>query len=365
MEDILKRLEMRVAGSGNVMEVLPPSVRQDLRAEEDIVEEIARIYGYDRLETTLPRGNSTAGMPAARGLTEFARDVLSGAGYSEIQTYSFARLESAEWLNVPEGAEERRFVRILNPLGDENSAMRTMLLPNMLETLGRNCARNIEAARAYEIGGVFFRASGEELPEERRSMAVGAYGGNIDFYELKGVMEILFGAMGVRDVSYEAESGNAAFHPGRCARISRGGGILGVMGELHPDVAEKYGICARSYVCELDFGAVIAGADTMSYYKPLPKYPAVFRDVALLVDERVTVKSIETVIKMAAGKNLESLSLFDVYRGEQVPGGMKSAAFNLVYRSPERTLTDEEAAEDCERVLDALRRELNAVLREV
>jgi phenylalanyl-tRNA synthetase beta chain len=346
------------------LEALPPFVRLDLPQEEDLIEEVARVHGYDKLDTTLHKGGSVAGRSRSWALTALSRDALVAAGYNEIQTYSFTSPGGVDDAGFPQDAKERRFVRLLNPLGEENSVMRTTLLPGLFEVMGRNHSRNIEKFRAFEAGRVFFDAGAEQLPVERISLSIGGYGGDMDFFAMKGALEVLFGRLGL-SVVYEAESGAAAWHPGRCARVLLGGAAVGVFGELHPDTAERCGVGTRCYAGEFDLEELIARADVSRCYSPLPRYPAVGRDIALLAEEALSVKRMEDVIRAAGGKLLESVRLFDVYRGRQVAEGFKSAAFNLIYRSRERTLTEEEVAVEHAKVIDALERELGITLRDV
>lgn len=367
MEDILESLEIKVSRFGNTMKVTAPTIRQDLQEEIDFIEEIARIYGYDKMPVTLPRGNSEASRPRERALKDIAKDIMTAMGASEIQTYSFVSPKGVDNVRIDEDSWERNFVRLINPLGEENSVMRTILIPNMMEVLGRNYSRNIAGVRAFEIGNTFFKNLEDEeaLPDERDSMSVGCYGEGESFFTLKGMIEELFTILGIYGTSYVPESEYGVYHPGRCARIMYKDTELGIMGEVHPDVAEKYGIGTKCYCCELAFDQVMKHANTERFYKPLPKYPAMSRDIALLVKEEINVGDMESIIKEAGEKLLESVALFDVYRGKQVAEGRKSVAFNLKYRSADRTLTDEEVVKVHQKVLDALREKLDAVLREM
>jgi phenylalanyl-tRNA synthetase beta chain len=362
MVSYLRRLEMDVYEAGDRLEVLPPNVRLDLTEEEDLIEEIARIHGYDKLGMTLHKGAGRAERSRVADLRELVRELLIAAGYSEIQTYSFVSPRGVDDVGASDTAKERRFVRLINPLGEENSVMRTTLLPAMLETLGRNYSRNIEAVAAFEIGNTFFDGGEGRLPEEKLALSMGAYGGGMDFFRMKGALEMLFERFGTQ-VLYEAERGVAVWHPGRCARVFAGETPVGIFGELHPDASERCGAETRCFAAEIDLAWLIEKADVMRYYTPLPRYPAAERDIALLVKADVSVKRIEDVIR-GAGRLLESVRLFDVYKGPQVAEGMKSAAFNLVYRSPERTLTDEEVNAEHGKLLAALEKELGAVLRD-
>lgn len=379
MVDILESLEIKVGGIGNTMTVTPPTIRQDLVAEEDYIEEIARIYGYDKLPVTLPKGNCEAGISYERALRDLARNSLCGMGLNEIQTYSFVSPKGVDNVRIDEDAWERAFVKIINPLGEENSVMRTILTPNMMEVLARNYSRNIDKVKAFEIGNTFMAnmLDSDALPDEQYSLCIGMYGKDEDFFSLKGVIVELLKVLGIKEAVFEAESQYGVYHPGRCARIAvsserkneDGEALfdeLGIMGEIHPDVAETYGMDGvRVYCCELMFDAIMRHADTEKTYTPLPKYPSTSRDIALLVDEDMAVGRIEEIIKKYGKSILEDVRLFDVYRGKQVEEGKKSVAFNLIYRDKDKTLTDEEVTSVHGKVLEALKEKLNAVLREL
>lgn len=380
MVKILEGLEIKVAGEGNIMTVTPPTVRQDLLEEEDYVEEVARIFGYDNLPVTLPKGNNESGKSRERALRDMAREALCSMGLNEIQTYSFVSPKGVDNVRIGEDSWERAFVQIINPLGEENSVMRTILTPNMMEVLARNYSRNIDVVKAFEIGNTFMDNpySTDKLPDEQYSLCIGMYGKGEDFYSLKGNIVELLKIMGIKDVQFVAESEYGVYHPGRCARITVPSGRpvpegmepemdeLGIMGEIHPDVAENYGMDGmRIYCCEMMFDSIIRHADTEIVFSPLPKYPSTSRDIALLVEEDMEVGKIEAVIKANGGSILESVKLFDVYRGKQVEEGKKSVAFTLTYRDKDKTLTDEDVAEVHNKVLEALKEKLNAVLREM
>ncbi len=380
MVSMLESLEIKVEGSGNVMTVTPPTVRQDLLEEEDYIEEVARLYGYDKLPVTLPKGNCEAGISDERALRDLTRNSLCGMGLNEIQTYSFISPKGVDNVRIDEDSWERAFVKLINPLGEENSVMRTILTPNMMEVLARNYSRNIDKVKAFEIGNTFMAnmLNEEELPDEQYSLCIGMYGKNEDFFSLKGIVEELLKVLGIKGAVFEAESEYGVYHPGRCARIAVPSGRqgaedadilydeLGIMGEIHPDVAENYGMDGvRIYCCELMFDAIMRHADTEIVYTPLPKYPSTSRDIALLVDEDMAVGKIEEVIRKHGKKILENVKLFDVYRGKQVEEGKKSVAFTLTYRDKDKTLTDDEVAAVHNDVLNALKDKLNAVLREI
>lgn len=367
MTRIFESLEMKVERKDSILKVTPPTIRQDMLAEVDFIEEVARMYGYDNLPVTIPKGNTEAGKSRERSLIDHARDTLCALGLNEVQTYSFVSPKGVDDIRIDEDSWEGDFVKILNPLGEENSVMRTILTPNMLEVLGRNYSRNIESAKAFEIGSTFAPnfIKPEDLPEEQTGLAIGLYGKNMDFFTLKGIIEELLRNLGVKDAAFVAESEYGVYHPGRCARISVDGEELGIMGEVYPDVADKFGIETRAYCCELFFDAVARHANLEKTYEPLPKYPATYRDIALLVDEDVQVGDIETIIREEGKSILEQVQLFDVYRGKQVEEGKKSVAFALTYRDKNKTLTDEDVIKVHDRVLETLKNKVNAVLREI
>jgi phenylalanyl-tRNA synthetase beta chain len=368
MVKIFESLEMTVETNGDIMTVTPPTVRQDLEIEEDYVEEVARMFGYDNLPVSLPSGGQAAKLTKAEELRAKTRSILTGYGMNEILTYSFVSPKSVDKVGISENdISKRNFVKIINPLGEENSVMRTMLTPNMMEVLSKNYAKGNKAVKLFEIGRIFnnVKINCDGQPAEAEGLSMGIYGEEADFFEIKGIINGLLDCLGIDDVVYEAEEGLGMYHPGRCANIISNGELLGTVGEMHPDVAERYGISERVYTCELLFSAIMGQSETDIIYTPLPKYPAVTRDIALLVDEEVTVASIMDIISEKGGKLLENAELFDVYRGKQIESGKKSVAFALTYRDAGKTLTDDEVSKVHNNILSGLEKELNAVLREV
>lgn len=366
IEAMFKGLEFGWIWENDGFVVTPPPVRRDLKTEIDIIEEVARLYGYDRLPVTLPKGNCEARKTVKQELRDLTKATLVGMGASEVQTYSFVSPKGLDQIGVAEETKERLTVRLLNPLGEENSIMRTTLLPNLLEVLGRNFSRNIPAVKAFEMGNTFLNVLTEEgLPTEIESLCIASYGAGEDFFTLKGLLCQALAKLGIRDLEFLPEQGTKTYHPGRCAKIVYKDREVGMIGEFHPDVLERYGIAARGCGCECDFNALSELADTRRYYTPLPRYPSTARDIALLVDDAVQVADIETLIRKNGTEMLEEVALFDVYRGKQVPEGKKSVAFTLTYRAKDRTLTDQEVVDVHEGVLSSLREELNAVLREL
>lgn len=371
MVRLLQSLEMEVCGDGDDLIVTPPSVRRDLPEEVDYVEEIARMYGYDNLTDTIPELATNVTNSASWELRRKVRDMMCAMGADEIQTFSFISDKAFDQCGIDEDSWERDTVKIINPMGEDTAALRTILIPGMLEVLGRNCSRGREAVRAFEIGTVFSRSmlGDDKLPDESYDLSIGVYGEGESFFTLKGMTEALFDRLGIDGVSYEAESEYGLYHPGRCARIikttDRGERVeMGIMGEIHPDVAESYGLETRSYAAELFFRNLIEFASDEIHYEQLPKYPAMSRDIAMVVPEETTVATIEKVITEAGTDILRDVRLFDVYRGEQVERGKKSVAFSLTYRHDDRTLTDKETESVHRNVLAALREKLDAAIRD-
>jgi phenylalanyl-tRNA synthetase beta chain len=382
---LLKRLEISVVqdpGDSDGLLVCPPAVRIDLKEETDYSEEVGRIYGYDRLDTTTHKDNVEAGRSDSWRWREKTRDMLCGMGLSEIQTYSFVSPKGVDEIALPLSSPKRNFVKLINPLGEENSVMRTLLLPNMLEALARNYSRSIPAARAFEIGNTFLATApvqGEGLaaaskddgglPTEALELCIGAYDAAWDFFTMKGVVTEILTGLGIHKVNFSADASPASWHPGRCARIDilRQDEALpiGFLGQIHPMVCETFGITTPVYGAVLALETVFGAANMARTYSPLPRYPAAERDISLLAAEDVTVGEIETIIRKGGGKRLEQVALFDVYRGKQIPEGMKSLSFNLVYRDADKTLTDEEVTGVHEKILSALKEKTGAALREV
>ncbi len=374
MVKYLEALDMKVEDTGDpdVMRVTPPTVRLDMKEEIDYAEEIARMYGYDNIPLTLPKMNTQSTVSRSWQIRELARGIMTSLGANEIQTYSFVSPRSVDMLGLDDDTWEKNFLTLLNPLGEETSVMRTVLMPEMLEVMGRNYSRNIDKVCAFEIGNTFLPSliDENELPSEELSMSIGTYGAGEDFFSMKGRVQTLLEMLGITGLVFTAESEYGAFHPGRCARIQvpdRGGEMmeLGIMGEVHPEVAERFGIQTRAYVCELNFEYIIARADIEKAYSPLPKFPSVERDIALLVDEDVEVGSLEAIIKSAGDALIEKVELFDVYRGKQVEEGKKSLAFSIVYRDRNKTLTDDDVQKVHGNILAELKSKVNAVLREI
>lgn len=346
------------------MTVTPPSFRPDLEGEADIAEEVARFCGYDKIPVTLLSGEATCGKKTDRqAAQDNINKILTALGMYEIYTYTFTSPSVFDKLSVPADSKLRNAVKISNPLGEDTSIMRTTTIASMLDILSRNYNYRNAAARLFEIGKIFTPTEEGKLPDEPLKITIGIYGDKADFYDIKGICEEMFRSLNVQNVKYEAITDNPTFHPGRCAKISAGGKTLGIIGEIHPAVGRKYGIETPVYIGELDFENVFLNIGTDVKFKELPKYPAVTRDIAMLVDKTVPVADIEEVVKKASGKLLESINLFDVYEGEQIPEGKKSVAYSAVYRALDRSLTGDEVQKVFDKVLKNLENQLGAQLR--
>lgn len=346
------------------MTVTPPSFRPDLVGEADIAEEVARFYGYDKIPVTLLSGEATCGKKNERQqMQDKVSEALAAQGMYEIYTYTFTSPSVFDKLNIPSDSDLRNTVKISNPLGEDTSVMRTTTIASMLDILSRNYNYRNALARLFEVGKVFIPTEEGKLPNEPVKITMGIYGDNTDFYDIKGVCESLFDALNVSGVKYEAVTDNPTFHPGRCAKISASGKELGIIGEIHPAVSRKFEIETPVYIAELDFENVFLNSKTEVKFKELPKFPAVTRDIAMLVDKEIPVADIEAVIAKASGKMLETLTLFDVYEGKQIPEGKKSVAYSAVYRAADRSLTGEEVQKVFDKVVRNLEGQLGAQLR--
>lgn len=360
MVEYLRRLEIPVEGH----EIRVPSWRPDLVGMTDIAEEVGRLFGYNNIPTTTFRGAATeGGYTEAMKLENRAGSLCRSLGYSEILTYSFVSPSIFDQIRLPEDSSLRNAMRIQNPLGEDASIMRTVALPSMLAILARNNAYHNDAVKLYELAKVYLPKPGQTLPDEPKHLVLGTYGEHEDFFKMKGEIEAFLRGMNVPEARYTAEKHDPTFHPGRCARVSVGGVDLGCFGQIHPLVARSYGIDGEIFAAELNFTALLSLQLPEKTYTPLPKYPAVTRDIAVVCDEAVTVAALSDCIRTAGGKLLRSVELFDIYRGKGIASGSKSAAFRLTLRADDRTLTDADSDGVVSAVLAALEKELNAKLR--
>ena len=357
MVEYLRRLEIPVEGH----EIRVPSWRPDLVGMADIAEEVGRLFGYNNIPTTTFRGAATeGGYTEAMKLENRAGSLCRSLGYSEILTYSFVSPSIFDQIRLPEDSSLRNAMRIQNPLGEDASIMRTVALPSMLAILARNNAYHNDAVKLYELAKVYLPKPGQILPDEPKHLVLGTYGEHEDFFKMKGEIEAFLRGMNVPEARYTAEKHDPTFHPGRCARVSVGGVDLGCFGQIHPLVARSYGIDGEIFAAELNFTALLSLQLPEKTYTPLPKYPAVTRDIAVVCGEAVTVAALSDCIRTAGGKLLRSVELFDIYRGKGIASGSKSAAFRLTLRADDRTLTDADSDGVVSAVLAALEKELNA-----
>ena len=359
MRDILLSLGFTLDGD----DILVPSWRGDVEHYSDIAEEVARFYGYNNIPCTLMRGETTRGGFNEQQLFDRALgETCRTLGYDEIITYSFISPSYYDKIRMPKDSPLRKSLKILNPLGEDTSIMRTTILPSMLEIITRNFNYRNKAVRLYELGKIYLPRE-DGLADEPKVLSLGAYGDEMDFFTLKGSVEALLGACRIKDVRFAACTDNASYHPGRCAKVYADGTELGVLGQIHPLVAASYGVDAEIYAAELNFDALYAVRGGIPAYQPLPKFPAVTRDIAVVCAEGVTVGALEECIRRGAKGLLKKVELFDIYRGVGVAPGSKSVAFSLTLRADDRSLTGEEADEDVKSILALLERELDAKLR--
>ncbi len=342
-----------------------PSWRSDVEHWSDLAEEVARFYGYNRIPDTLSSGlNERRGWSPVQQAENAVGALCRAAGYSEIITYSFISPAYYDKIGLPADSPLRNSMKILNPLGEDTSIMRTTTLPSMLEILARNYNFRNKSIRLYELGRTYFsKNDGSGMADEPKVLSLGAYGGGMDFFSLKGAVEALLDGLRITGVRYESEKENPSYHPGRCAKVFSGETLLGVFGQIHPHVADNYGVECELYTAELHFDALFQCVNGKPLYRPLPKFPAVTRDIALLCGQDLSVGALEDCIRRGAKGLLRRVTLFDIYTGPGVPDGKKSVAFNLELRADDRSLTAEEADTDLKSILDLLKTELDAVLR--
>ena len=406
MVAILRKLGFQVEGD----QVTVPSWRGDVQRMADLAEEVARFYGYNNIPVTLMRGQTTQGGYSADQQLENRLGALCRAcGYDEIITYSFISPTYYDKIRWPEDYVLRKSFRILNPLGEDTSIMRTTTLPSMLEILTRNWNYRNKSARLYELARVYLPKSGsasqkpvdpkdpslsaskealeklglsgltealvdginkltedDGLADEAKVLTLGAYGEDMDFFAMKGAIEAILKDIRAVDVHFEGPSGapsDASYHPGRCATVWSGSDCIGIFGQIHPLVARNYGVDGELYCAELSFDELMLAKGPDPEYVPLPKFPSVTRDIAVVCDASVTVGALEKAIRSGAKGLLKEVSLFDIYQGPGIPEGKKSVAFNLVLRADARSLTGEEADEDVKSILETLKETCGAVLR--
>jgi len=358
------KLEIEYNESDNTLHI--PSFRQDLLRTCDMAEEVARFYGYDKIPVTLPSGESTSGKLSFKLRVEsVAREVAQFCGFSQSMNYSFESPKAFDKLLVPENSDLRQAIRILNPLGQDFSIMKTQALNGMLTSLATNYNRKNKNVRLYEIGNIYIPKALPltELPDERTQFTLGMYGDG-DFFTMKGVVEEFFEKAGLDGrITYDPEDKKSFLHPGRQADIIYDGVKVGYLGEVHPQVCENYNIGDRVYYADIDMPYIVEHACFDKKYEGIAKFPTSTRDISLVVDKQVLIGTMENAIIKKGGKLLESCELFDIYEGEQVGESKKSVAFSLVFRAKDRTLSDTEISEIMDKILAELTG-LGAVLRQ-
>ncbi|ACD51672.1 MULTISPECIES: phenylalanine--tRNA ligase subunit beta [Clostridium] len=364
MKKCLDSVDLFTEIDGDNLNVTAPTFRIDIAIKEDIAEEIARIHGYDVIPATI-FSVATSREPKYRKrlLDDKVVMLATGSGLNQSISYSFVSPKVFDKINVPEDSELRNVVKIKNPLGEDYSVMRTTTIPSMMECLGRNYSRNNDYVRLFEMAKIYIKNEDEtKIPTERNILTIGMYG-DCDYLDLKGAVENIVEGLGIKNSKYERESENVSYHPGKTAKLVIGKNVVGTLGEVHLDVTENYGIDVPCFIAELNLDALYESADMDRKYKALPKFPAVTRDIALLVEDSILVQEIEECIRKAGGNLVEKVQLFDIYKGKQIPDGKKSIAYAIAYRA-DKTLTDKEVNKVHDKILRSLEYKLGATLRD-
>jgi phenylalanyl-tRNA synthetase beta chain len=354
MLSYFERIEVEYDKASN--ELIIPTFRQDLNRDADMAEEVARFFGYDNIPTTLPKGSTTMGKVSfEQSIQDVAGEIAQFCGFSEAMTYSFESPKVFDKLRLPADSPFRKTVVISNPLGEDFSVMRTLPLNGMLNSLSTNYNRRNKNVKLYEMAKVYLPDDDENnLPEEKVMFTLGFFGDG-DFYTMKGVVEEFLERVGMREKpEYDPEAGITFLHPGRQANVVYGGKVIGYLGEVHPDVADTYGIGDRAYVAVLDLDEISKAASFDRKFVGIAKFPAVTRDISMLVPKNILVGTIEHIIEKRGGKLVESFNLFDIYEGEQIQEGYKSVAYTISFRAKDRTLEDKDITPVMEKILKDL-----------
>ncbi len=355
MHDYLKLVELEYDETTN--EIVAPTFRQDIHRLADVAEEVARFFGYDNIPTTLPSGEATTGKLSYKlRIEEVARNIAEFCGFSQGMTYSFESPKVFDKLLLPEDSKLRQAIEIRNPLGEDYSVMRTTSLNGMLTSLATNYNRRNKNVKLYELGNVYLPKALPltELPDERMQFTLGMYGEG-DFFSMKGVVEEFFDKIGLhKKETYDPNAGKTFLHPGRQANIIYDGTVVGYLGEVHPDVADIYGIGERAYIAVIDMPEIVARATFDRKYEGIAKFPAVNRDISMVVPKSIMVGQIEEVIEKNGGAHLESYSLFDLYEGAQIKPGFKSVAYSITFRAKDRTLEESDISKAMDKILAGL-----------
>ena len=342
--------------------ILIPTYRPDLTHKADIAEEIARFYGYNNIPSTSIKGGAQGKYTPRQKFEAAITNTMLAMGLNEIMTYSFISPKYYDKIGMPADSSLRKSVTISNPLGEDTSVMRTVALPSMMEALARNYNNRNEEVALFELASEYIPTTDNQLPVEKTTLIGGIYGKKADFFVAKGMVDQLLSTLSVFDCEYEASTEEFSYHPGRCAVLKIGDTRIGVLGQIHPTVAENYGIEETVVSFSLEVDQLFQHAAPEKTYTPLPKFPAVTRDLALLCQEDIPVRKLEKAIETGGGRLLESIQLFDVYQGEQIEAGKKSVAFRLVLRSNDGTLTDEQANSAMKKIMKELEK-IGAILR--
>ncbi len=361
-EDMVKYLrQLEIGVEGRTLHI--PSWRPDLNLMADIAEEVGRSYGYNEIPTTDLKMSTKGGYSPFMKFESKGGQLCRSLGYSEIITYSFVSPTIFDQIRIPADSPLRNTLKIQNPLGEDTSVMRTIALPSMLDILSRNNAYHNKSVKLYEMAKIYLPVEGQVLPEEPKMLVLGTYGAGETFFTLKGELEAVFAGLRLKKAAYTAVKDNPSYHPGRCAKVTIDGVDVGYIGQVHPLVAANYGMDMEVYCAEISLTKLFEVRLPEATYTALPKYPSVWRDLAVVCDEAVTVAQAEDVITASAGKLLRSVKLFDIYRGTGIAEGKKSLAFSLELRADDRTLTDTDSEKVFSSVLAALSEKLGANLR--
>jgi phenylalanyl-tRNA synthetase beta chain len=362
MKEYLEALEFGVDSNFNVT---VPTFRDDVMISEDIIEEITRIYGYENIPSKLMDTTFTQGGKSYKQkLIDQAKSILTAQGLYEVFTYSFVSPGVFNKINLKVESPYRNAIKLINPLGEDQSIMRTTIIPNIMDVIARNYNRKIENGQFFELSKVYLTETLplSDLADEREVLTMGLYG-NVDFFDLKGVVENLMEELNIK--SYRILSSNHdSLHPGRTAELIINNKRIGWLGEAHPDMLDNYGVPVRVFIAELNFDEITNQSNPEIKYKSLPKYPSVSRDIAVVVAEEITAGQIEEIIKNKGGKTVEEVKFFDIYRGSQIEKGYKSMAYSIIYRSEEKTLTEEEVSKVHNKILNSLANQVGASLRQ-
>lgn len=363
MIDILEKLKIHVKDDV----AIAPYFRMDLEFVADLAEEVVRFYGYDKLETTLIQADTTLGIRnKEQKIEKKIKEVLVNSGLSEIYTYGFVSDKDLEKSNISEELKEDAII-VQNPLSDEYRLMRPTTIPSMMQILAINANKKNQEAKLFDISRNYKNNQNQvengEVPLQENILTIGMYGKDVDFYTLKGILENILEAIGVNRYDVEEETKNESYHPGRCANIKVGIDTIATLGEVHPEVLDNYGIEKRAYLLEANITKLVKYARNNKKYVEVPKFPAVERDIAMIVDEEIQVGQIEKIITKKGKKLLESLQLFDIYRNEKIGENKKSVAYSLIFRDKNKTLSDEEINKTMESIIEELEKVLGAELR--